>query len=287
LTVADAYPESVTLILSLNTPDAVCMSVDYRVSNLHDGKVLDPFAVKSLTIQTSDDPGGPIALIGYAGLAQLWGKMPMGRWLRETLRGECQSLFELMDHLLHQLNLKIASFRQVLVINVLMVAQSGDERYFAAFSNTQDRLTAEPKFTYGVSPLDNKSRVIANGSACEAALTPGYVTMLKDHVAKPNNSPDDHMELLAKINRDVAEVNPDGPVSPYCHVTCVGGGTDWKPTSRIFTQPGEEPPPLHMSSIFCGIDLSYQAEQVYRAMMNQTHPVLDEDQIRRNLKRRP
>lgn len=86
--------------------------------------MLDPFAVKSLVIQTSGDPPlcGPIALIGYAGLAELWGRMPMGRWLRETLRGECQSLFDLMDHLLNQLNRKIASFSQVLVINVLFLA---------------------------------------------------------------------------------------------------------------------------------------------------------------------
>lgn len=56
------------------------MSVDYRVTHRDDGSVVDPFAVKSLVIQTSDEPGGPIALIGYAGLAELWDRMPMGRW---------------------------------------------------------------------------------------------------------------------------------------------------------------------------------------------------------------
>lgn len=209
----------------MSAPDAVCMSVDYRVSNRNDGKVLDPFAIKSIVIQTSDDPGGPIALIGYAGLAQLWGKMPMGRWLRETLRGECQSLFDLMDHLLRQLNRKIAPFRQVLVINVIMVAQSGGERYFAAFSNTKDRVTAEPKFTYGVTRIDTH-QLFANGSACEAAVTPHYIDMLKAFVAQPNHSAEDHMGLLAKINHGVAEADPTGPVSPYCFVTHVGNDTD-------------------------------------------------------------
>ena len=75
-----------TLLQALNAPNAICMSVDDRVLNRKDGSVLDPYAVKSLVIQTSGDRGGPIALIGYAGLAQLWGRMPVGRWLRETLR---------------------------------------------------------------------------------------------------------------------------------------------------------------------------------------------------------
>ena len=275
-----------TLVLALNAPNAICMSVDYRVTNRHDGSVLDPFAIKSLVIQTSDQPGGPVALIGYAGLAELWGRMPMGRWLRETLRGECQSLFDLMDHLLNQLNRKIASFNQVLVINVLMISDSGNERYFGAFSNTQDRVTAKPKFTYGVTRIDTP-QLFANGSACEAATTPHYIDMLKAHVAHPDHSAADHMQLLAKINRDVAEADPDGRVSPYCYVTCVSSDTDWKPTSRIFSEPGEPPPPFSMPMIFCGIDLSYQAEQMMRHLQNGTHPTLDEDQLRRHVKRRP
>jgi hypothetical protein len=287
LTVADTYPEFVTLILSLNTPDAVCMSVDYRVSNLHDGKVLDPFAVKSLVIQTSSDPGGPIALIGYAGLAELWGRMPMGRWLRETLRSECQSLFDLMDHLLNQLNRKIASFNRVLVINVLMIGDSGNERYFGAFSNTQDRVTALPKFTYGVTRIDTHPWLFVNGSACEAVMTPHYAEMVKAHVADPGHSAADHRQLLAKINRDVAEADPDGPVSPYCYVTCVSSDTDWNPISQISSEPGEAPPPFTMPRIICGIDLSYQAELMMRHLVNGTHPTLDEDQLRRHVKRRP
>jgi hypothetical protein len=39
-----------TLVLAMSAPSAICMSVDYRVTNRNDAAVLDPFAVKSLVI---------------------------------------------------------------------------------------------------------------------------------------------------------------------------------------------------------------------------------------------
>jgi hypothetical protein len=276
----------VTLVLSLNTPDAICMSVDYRVTDRDKGTVLDPFAVESLVIQTSDQPGGPVAIIGYSGLARLWGGMPMGRWLRETLRGECQPLSDLMAHLLRQLNRKIAHFNQVLVINVVMASGSGDERYFGGFSNTKDRVTAEPQFECNISRVDIPY-LWASGSACEKATVPRHVNSVKALASSSGVSAADHMALLAKINREVAEADPNGPVSPYCYVMYVGGDTNWTVTGKVFTQSGEMPPPFSMPLIWCGIDVSNPAEQIQKAFQNRAHPTLDEDQIRRNLDRRP
>jgi hypothetical protein len=64
------------LVLGMNAPNAICMSVDYRVTGKDTGKVLDPFAIKSLIVQTAMEPGGPTALIAHAGLARLWGAQP-------------------------------------------------------------------------------------------------------------------------------------------------------------------------------------------------------------------
>ena len=85
------------------------------------------------------EPGGPTVLLGYTGLAELWGRMPMGRWLRDILQAVSQPLPDLMEHLLSQLNSKIASFIQVLIINVLVVnGPNGEERYFGGFTNTDE-----------------------------------------------------------------------------------------------------------------------------------------------------
>lgn len=111
--------------------------------------------------------------------------------------------------------------------------------------------------------------------------------MINAHMTNPNHSATDHMTLLSKTNRDVAEADPDGPVSPHCFVTCVGSDTNWVPSMQVSHEPGETPPPFSMPMIVCGIDTSNPAEQIHRAAETRTHPTLNEDEIRLNLDRRP
>ena len=286
----EAYAGRVTLVLQMSAPDAVCMSVDYRVTSTSDGSVLDPFAVKSLIIGTSMEPGGPVALIGYAGLAtHPDGKSSMGHWLRETLRGESQSLDDLMQLLLSQLNSQIASLNKPLLISVLCVnGPSGEERHFGELKNTHDLRTAEPTFTYDMWEIGNQ-QAFANGSGSVVALQSPYDGMLRAHMAESDHTSDDHMELLANINRGVAEADPNGQVSPYCFVTCVSGDANWTPHCKVFVRRGETPPEFHMPLITCGIDASNLLEETVRmAMMARSgaQPSLNEDELRRNVPRR-
>jgi hypothetical protein len=123
---------------------------------------------------------------------------------------------------LNQLNKKIARFNQVLIINILAVnGPNGEERYCGGISNTQDFQTAMPQFVGGFGPIETP-RAFANGSAAFTVQAGGYAAVLKAHTATPDHSADDHMNLLARINREVAKADPYGPVSPYCFVTCVG-----------------------------------------------------------------
>jgi hypothetical protein len=192
-----------------------------------------------------------------------------------------------MQHLLSQLNRKIASFNQVLSISVLVVnGPNGEERGFGGFTNTQDFQSAEPEFRYVMHQIGDQ-RVFGSGSGVEAVQAGGYVETLKAHVANPDYSATDHMTLLADTNRRVAQADPDGPVSPYSFVTCIASDTQWTPTSRVFQEVGEKPPPFHMPMIVAGIDLSNPAEQIMRAFESNAHPTLSEDEIRRNLDRRP
>jgi hypothetical protein len=111
---------------------------------------------------------------------------------------------------------------------------------------------------------------------------------MRTHAANPDHSATDHMTLLATITRQIAEADPDGPVSPYSYVTCIGSDTEWVPRSQVFQEVGEDPVvPFSMPMIVNGIDLSNPAEQMAQHFKNGTHPTLDEDQIRRNLDRRP
>src|SRR6202012_210492 len=110
----------------------------------------------------------------------------------------------------------------------------------------------EPKFEYMMSKVDNQC-VFGNGSGAQAVIDGGYVKMMQDHVANTDHTAADHMALLAKVNREIAEADPDGPVSPYSFVTCVGSDTKWVPNMQVFQEPGETPPPFHMPMLVCGI----------------------------------
>jgi hypothetical protein len=213
--------------------------------------------------------------------------MPVGRWLRETLRGRNQPFDDLMQHLLSQLNSKIAGFNRVLIINVFAInGRNGEERYWGGFSNTPDLRTPEPKFEYILDRIDDQC-VFGNGSGSQAVIDGGFLKTMQDHVAQSNHAASDHMNLLAWVNRSVADAERDGAVSPYSYVTCLAAENQWTPHSRVFQEPGEEPVPFSMPMIVNGIDVSNPAEQIMRAMENRTHPTLDEAEIRRNLDRRP
>jgi hypothetical protein len=140
----------VTLILGWNKPDGIYMSADYRVPNEDTGEVLDHYAIKFLIVNYWPDGNGPKALFAFTGLAELWGRMPVGRWLREVLRGHTETIDESMQVLMERLNSRVAPFRKGLVI--LCAVYAAGSRYLIQITNTTDWKTINPQFTF-VEPL--------------------------------------------------------------------------------------------------------------------------------------
>ncbi|MGH6882984.1 MAG: hypothetical protein ACREFM_18825 [Hypericibacter sp.] len=274
-----------TLILGISAPDAICMSVDYRVTNSQNGAIIDPAAVKFLRLQIGFDDEALKVLISYTGLAQLWGQMPTGRWLREVLRGRNQPFDELMQHLLSQLNRKIArDFQQPLIITVFAIGgKNGEWRYLGGFANLGPDWTLKRKFVYEMERIGTAD-YFRYGSGAAAVQAGGHLETLRAHVARPDHCTEDHMRLLATINRRVAEM--DSTVSPYCHVTCIGAAEGWVPQSRAYLEAGEQVP-FSAPFVFNGIDLTYMAEEGARFAQTGTAPNLDQEKLQRESKRRP
>lgn len=109
-----------TLVLGTIAENGICMSVDYRVTRQDTGAVVDPYAVKSLTMHFPPDDGGPIALFGFTGLAELRGRKPLGRWLREAVRGVSAPFDQTMAVLKDQLDKNILRYRQPLMIPIVV-----------------------------------------------------------------------------------------------------------------------------------------------------------------------
>jgi hypothetical protein len=90
--------------------------------------------VKFLTVHyPPPDQDGPKALVGYARLAALRDRTPIGTWIRETLRGETEVIDHSMIHLRERLDRDVAGLRVPLIINVLVT--EGECRLFGGFSN--------------------------------------------------------------------------------------------------------------------------------------------------------
>jgi len=251
-----------TLVIGMSKADGAYMSTDYRVTRA--GVHVDDEEVKLLVVSYPPSEGGPRALFGYTGLAELRDGTRMGRWLQETMRD--QGTFDAsMEHLRTRLDRDIAPEREPLMINILVV--HGDRRYLAALSNARTKVTAGGKiathreFRYRCDELD-RPVVFANGLGASRLVSGGHLDRLRGQMGIRPRRAMDHMNLLATTNRRVAA--KDNTVSPFCHVTFVpadGGPT----TSRTFLDRGESAP-IEAPYIFCGVDLTLMQTDVVRRL---------------------
>ena len=296
-----AYPRSMTLILGLSKPEGIYLSVDYRVTGkeLVDGQeratVLDHAAVKHLRVDyraNDAEPGvfssgqGPTALFAYTGLAEYgprWKRTKIGDWLRETIRGEIESLGASLEHLKSRLDRDIAKFREGLSVGVLVI--DGDRRYFLEISNLPS-----VKQPFEIKQLEpGRSFVIAGGSAADLVKTQGHLDRLEAELDIVRRKPAYDMKLLAVTNRRVAAADPEERVSPYCFVSFVSADAAKRgeqSSSRIYAE-GSETVPFTMRHIHHGVDLSYMAESAFEAFSRGDLPVFDPEQMQRNIDRRP
>jgi hypothetical protein len=271
------YDSSVTLILGMSKREGVYLSVDYRVTNLRTGRVVDDATVKFLTV---DYPGKPKALIAYTGVAYARDGAPIGDWIRETLRGENEVIDASMRHLRDRLDRDIAPMREPLIVNVLVV--EGERRLFGGLSNLRQRTGVMRSFEYVMQEL-TEPMAFANGSGAHTVLGGGHVALLKQQVEVRPRRIEDHLNLLATINRRVAEVNKT--VSSHCHVAFVNADDRYQPVSRPFDE--GHPMPLRMPMIKQGIDLSYMFDHFQRFRAGELIDDLDADEVNRHLQRRP
>lgn len=278
---------AMTLILGMSKAEGVYLSVDYRVTR--SGDVIDDDAVKSLDIKYPPYKGGPRALMAFTGLAELADGTKMGDWLRETLRGESERFDDSMKHLRERLNRDVGRFQEPLLINALVV--HGEKRYFAGLSNVHTTNSGRQRvrgyFGYMVEELDGPYW-FANGSGAIAVANSTMADLVSDQMEVRPRDVKDHMNLLASVNRKVAQL--DGSVSPYCHVKFLQGSGDQSATSKVFTDHGESVQSVQ-PNIFLGIDLTGMLRQVrenFRAMKrSEAVDEVDVDTVKDELKRRP
>jgi hypothetical protein len=249
----------VTLILAMNKPEGIFMSVDYRITENPSGRVIDDSALKFLHYKYPGagggfSEGGPEAMFAYTGLAQLPDGTDTHAWLAETLRGETEVIDLSMKHLQERLDRDYAKhlkkLRQMLIINVFVC--EGERRLFGGLTNLKSDGTILDSFGYVMRELDEPEIFANGGGAAAVAADSDIQRRLKSQLNVVPRKPRSHMNLLADTNRRVASLNKG--VSPHCHVAYLPGDERTKPDAYAFAETGE-PVPMAMPFILFGIDL--------------------------------
>lgn len=274
--------------------EGIYLSADYRVTEHPSGRLVDDASTKFLTVHYPPDKTGPKAVIAYTGLAFAPDGTPMGTWLRETLRGETEIFDKSMAHLRDRLDRDIAPTRWPMIVNAL--ALQGDKRFFGGLTNLAfaDESRRQSKvldhFGYVMHDVGTEF-MFANGSGAAKLLAEGHFERVRGQLSVRPRKVEDHMKLLAIINRKVAVKTRT--VSPHCHVSYINADDKTSPTSRVFTEPGETVP-FDMPMLLFGIDLTdlmrgfhAQSEEFFKTKDPTSMAPLDEDAINEGLKRRP
>jgi len=268
-----------TLILGMSKPEGIYLSVDYRVTNVKTRELIDDTSVKHLTVHYAPE-NGPKALIAYTGVAQLPDGTPVGDWLKETIRGHNEVFDVSVQHLQRRLNRDLSRYlyRYQAPLIVIVLAIYDNECYLGdfhniqlvgGFDNTPQKPSVAKKFEYEMMKLTEPSWW-AFGGGREHVKTGGRSSKL-DHALKVRpRQPQNHMKLLAAVNRQVAKV--DNTVSPHCHVSFIPASDYFStqnqrpgrgPTSQVFVEHGESVP-FTMPVIVHGADLSFMFEHFQR-----------------------
>jgi hypothetical protein len=272
-----------TLILGMSKAEGIYMSTDYRVTDARTGEVIDDASTKFLTVHYPPVPHAPKALFGYTGLAILPDGTPMGTWIRETLRGEFDEVIDRsMHHLQERLNRDVAGERVPLIINVLVT--EGERRLVGGFTNVSDDGTVKDSFAYHMHELTQPT-AFANGSGAARVVADRHTDLLRSQVRVWPRRIEDHLRLLAAVNRRVAA--GEQSVSPFCHVAFINADERTSAVSKTFLEQGESVP-FAMPLVVHGIDASEMMRRfVKEAGKGDTVSAMNLDEVNKELKRRP
>ena len=234
-----------TFLNLLVRPEGVFLSTDYQVS----GGRRDDRTPKQLCIMCPPPGLGPRMLLGFVCLADAPGGTPMMQWVRETLRGEQRGIVETIQHLCDRLNRDIqplcdrnnrAADRAgrsrtglMLVGGILGGPNSPQERHIVTISNDRG---SESQFSVTLDPV-RTAKVALAGSGMVHVTAEDRALETGQAVLHPNHW-EDHLGLLAAINRRVAVRDEHKAVSAWCRVSALmENRTDV--FGKDFREPGE------------------------------------------------
>jgi hypothetical protein len=273
-----------TLIITMIRPEGIWQSVDHRVTKA--GRVVDDAAPKQLHIRCPplDGDGGPKVMLGLTGLAEMPDGTPTLQWTRETLRGETRTVMATFDHLRDRLTRDLGSSR--LWNNPLVFSGGifeGDKRFYAEIRNVDPKTWRSiRRFEYVIHEVP-EPLIFIGGSGLSGVAKEDLDLLIAQARIKPAKW-EDHLGLLAAVNRRTAQNMRKKTVSPWCSASFLARGTDGVYTKH-FVKPGEPAGPPGLPLLFGGIDgfemTSLLQQQMEQARKGSSEPIPDLEQAGR------
>jgi hypothetical protein len=278
-----------TLIITMIRPEGIWQSADHRV--MVGRKPKTNAAPKQLHIVCPPLPGGPQILLAFTGLAELSDGTPMIRWLRETLRGQSRYIMPMFDYLCDRLTRDISNSSYGGIALVLSGGIfEGAKRFYVELRNVDPKTwRVKRQFDYKVVEVTEPTFFI--GGSGLVGIRPEDIELLKEQSKIRPAKWEDHLGLLAGVNRRTAEKLKDQSVSPWCQASFLSSETEGAQFKQ-FSKPGEPSGPVGIPLVNAGIDIfeitNTMAEAMQRSGANEAPSMPDiNEELRRSVEGRP
>lgn len=243
---------AMTLIITMIRPKGIWQSVDRRVTKA--GKVVDDAAPKQLHIKCPPlDGTGPQVMLGFTGLAEMPDGTPTLQWARETLRGETRTVMATFDHLRDRLTRDLGASR--LWRNPLIFSGGifeGGKRFYVEVRNVDPKTwQITRRFEYAISEV-TQPMIFIGGNGLAGVSKEDLDLLMAQAQIRPAKW-EDHLGLLAAVNRRTAANLKKKTVSPWCAASFLAKGKDGMHTKH-FGKPGEPDGPPGIPMLLGGID---------------------------------
>jgi hypothetical protein len=244
------YIITMTLIITLIRPEGIWQSADNRITR--NNKVEDDSTPKQLHIICPPLPGGSQVLMGFTGIAEMPDGTPTLQWIEETLRGETRTIMETLNHLCKRLTRDLG--KSQLWKNRLIITGGIFEKekkfYFEIRNVTPKTFEINKVFDFVV--MEVTSPQVFVGGSGSTHIKQADWQLLKQQSGKKPAKWEDHLGLLAAVNRRAAQI--DKLVSPWCQASYLSNGSEGV-SSKRFSKKGEPGGPPGIHTIVAGIDL--------------------------------
>jgi len=274
---------NMTLVISLVTEYGAWASLDHRLTEFPDGRLITDSSVKHVILRCCDG----CALVSYTGLGRV-GRIDLSRWIREVLRGESRTVDESLIDLREQATARIGLPAKRLDVAHLFLAGAfiDGQPWAAEIRNFRSATGLTPG---GIQPVFETAAMHAGepmlavgGAGRDAILDSDRKLLARIRKRRPSR-PEDYMTVLGAVSRRAAESRHPAAqtVSRSCTVVFIPPSGNGVKKEWYGPEEGRSLAPNGFSHLLFGIDLDESASEMIEMHEDVSNGRIDQTLLQR------